>query len=749
MPNPEIVPLLRERIDDLSTRLLIGGEGAGASSADPKSVLAALAELGRQAGDAGYSEAARIAAELSSGAPASEDLHEGLTRLQQALSEGAAVSAGGASVAETPAAPKPAPTLSSLAQDPELVADFVLESREHLSSIEQKLLTLEKEPNDADAINSVFRGFHTIKGLAGFLEFAAIQEVAHEVETALNLAREGNLSITPRVIDVILEGVDYLSRAMTSVESGEGAEQGPGHDPLLGRVRALMAEAPPAPTADAPGIAIEEAPAQPKESPVQAEASAAQPEASRAEPQQVLAEPEETPAQPEASGAPAQTTPEIPAVSAAPAKRGSTPKPAIARKPDTPTAPDTPMKPDAPAKPEADAKRTAAAETSSVRVDTSKLDYLVDMVGEMVIAQSMVRHNETISAAIDQRLQRDLAQLTRITGEVQRTAMAMRMVPIGQLFQRTARQIRDLSRKVGKQVELVTRGEDTELDKTIAEELSDPLMHMVRNSIDHGIETPEGRAAAGKPAQARVSLSAYHQAGQIVIEIADDGRGLDCQKILAKARQKGLVDETQHLSENDIFRLILAPGFSTAEQVTDISGRGVGMDVVTRQVERLRGRIEIRSQVGQGTTFLLKLPLTLAIIDGLVVAIGCHRYIVPLFSVSEMFRPAAETIFTVQNRQEMAMVRERLLPVLRLYKRFGIAPRSEDPYQALMIVAETEEQSFCLMVDDLIGKQEVVIKSLGESLGRIPGIAGGAILGDGRVGLILDMGGLWRAHAHA
>ncbi|MCL4783227.1 MAG: chemotaxis protein CheW, partial [Bryobacterales bacterium] len=209
------------------------------------------------------------------------------------------------------------------------------------------------------------------------------------------------------------------------------------------------------------------------------------------------------------------------------------------------------------------------------------------------------------------------------------------------------------------------------------------------------------------------------------------------------------VDDAQHLSENDIFRLILAPGFSTAEQVTDISGRGVGMDVVTRQVERLRGRIEIRSQAGQGTTFLLKLPLTLAIIDGLVVTIGRHRYIVPLFSVSEMFRPAAETIFTVQNRQEMAMVRERLLPVLRLYKRFGISPRSEDPYQALMVVAETEEQSFCLMVDDLVGKQEVVIKSLGEGLGRIPGIAGGAILGDGRVGLILDMSGLWRAHAHA
>jgi two-component system chemotaxis sensor kinase CheA len=367
----------------------------------------------------------------------------------------------------------------------------------------------------------------------------------------------------------------------------------------------------------------------------------------------------------------------------------------------------------------------------------------------MVIAQSLVHHNRTVATAADPSLQRDLAQLARITGEVQKTAMAMRMVPIGQLFQRTARQVRDLSRKVGKQVELVTRGEDTELDKTIAEELADPLMHMVRNAIDHGIETQDARAAAGKAPQARITLAAYHQAGQIVIEVADDGHGLDAKKILAKARHKGLIDDGAHLSEGETFRLILEPGFSTAEQVTDISGRGVGMDVVRRQVEKLRGRIEIQSQAGKGTTFLLKLPLTVAVIDGLVVTVGRHRYIVPLFAVKEMFRPAAESMFTVQNRQEMTLVRERLLPVLRLYRRFGLAPRTEDPCQALLIVAEADGRPFCLMVDDLIGKQEVIIKSLGEGLGKVPGVAGGAILGDGRVGLILDMGGLWGAHANA
>jgi two-component system chemotaxis sensor kinase CheA len=406
--------------------------------------------------------------------------------------------------------------------------------------------------------------------------------------------------------------------------------------------------------------------------------------------------------------------------------------------------------PGATAQPGNESKRKGAAgESLSIRVDTAKLDYLVDMVGEMVIAQSLVRHNQVLAVESDPRLNRDLAQLSRLTEEVQRTAMALRMAPIGHLFQRTARQVRDLSRKLGKQVELATRGEDTELDKTIAEELADPLMHMVRNAIDHGIEAPADREAAGKPPQARVTLAAYHQGGQILIEVADDGRGLECEKILAKARQKGLIQDGTRLSESETLRLILEPGFSTAAQVSDISGRGVGMDVVRKQVEKLRGRIEIRSQAGQGATFLLKLPLTLAIIDGLVVTTGQQRYIVPLFAVSEMFRPTPDAMFTVQNRQEMALVRGRLFPVLRLYKRFGLTPRTEDPSQALLILAESEAQPFCLMVDDLIGKQEVVIKSLGEGLGKVPGVAGGAILGDGRVALILDMGGLWGSRANA
>ena len=671
MPNSEIESLFLERIDDLSTQLLMHGADP-ASGPELEAFLASLAKLSTEAGSAGYMDVARIAGDLSIcpktvGDCAANHLREGLGRLQQAVSNHPMPLEDLPSAEIIPASTSPA--IKTLADDPELVADFIMESREHLTTIEQRILILEKEPRNAEAINAVFRGFHTIKGLAGFLEFAPIQGIAHEVETALNMAREGILAVTSAVIDVILEGVDYLSRSIAGIESGVGCRKMSGHDRLMERILAVMA---PDPVSDAVA--------------------------------------------PEAEGEQEIFPARIPD----PATTGP---PSLS-----------------------DKRKLSRAESSSVRVDTVRLDYLVDMVSETVIAQSMVRHNRALVLINDPALQRDLTQLARLTGEVQKTAMAMRMVPIGQLFQRANRQIRDLSRKIGKQAELVTRGEDTELDKNIAEELADPLMHMVRNSIDHGIETPEAREVAGKSPLASITLAAYHRAGQIVIEVADDGRGLDARKILTKAIQKGIAEDGADLTEAEIFRLILEPGFSTAEIVSDISGRGVGMDVVRRQVEKLRGRIEIQSRPGLGTTFLLKLPLTMAIIDGLVVSIGCQRYIVPLYSVTEMFRPASDALFSVQNRQEMVMVRERLLPMLRLHQRFGITPRTEDPCEALLIVAESDGRPFCLLVDDLIGKQEVVIKSLGEGLGKIPGIAGGAILGDGRVGLILDMGGLWSGH---
>jgi len=394
----------------------------------------------------------------------------------------------------------------------------------------------------------------------------------------------------------------------------------------------------------------------------------------------------------------------------------------------------------------AETKKHSGAELRSIKVDTSKLDFLVDMVGEMVIAQSLLRHDASL---INPRVQRNLVQLSRITGEVQKTAMSMRMVPIGQLFSRMGRLVRDLSRKEGKQAELIVHGEDTELDRTIVEDLADPLMHMVRNSADHGIEPVEDRIKVGKNPTGRIQLKAYHQAGYITIEVADDGRGLDREKILRKARTNGLVGAAEEPSDREVFNLIFEPGFSTAEQVTDISGRGVGMDVVKKQVQKMRGRIDIQSTPGAGTTFFIKLPLTLAIIDGLVVGVGKERYVVPIFAVREMFRAATENIKTVHGHCEMVLVREALLPIVRLHRRFDIAPKSADICDGLLIVAETSGKAFCVLVDEFIGKQEVVIKSLGERFKDVSGVAGGAILGDGRVGLILDMDGLAAEKTHA
>jgi two-component system, chemotaxis family, sensor kinase CheA len=532
--------------------------------------------------------------------------------------------------------------------------------------------------------------------MAGFLDLDAVRDLAHEVETVLDLARNAKLTITSAIIDRILESKDYLNNWMAELEGllhGGKAPVPPEVGGLLEAIRALIDGGGAAP----PSAAIPSAEAVP-EAVTQAMESAAAP------PSELLNLAREVAAQQAPTGSP--EGPEAPeAAKAAEFKQGA----------------------------------------RSIKVETAKLDYLVDMVGEMVIAQSLVRHDPDLAIGLKPRLARNLSQLTRITDDVQRTAMSMRMIPVGQLFQKTSRLVRDLSRKAGKQVELVLAGEETELDRNIVEELADPLMHMVRNSVDHGIEGPEERAQSGKSPMARVVLKAGHQAGYIVIEVSDDGRGLSREKILKKAREKKLIAADAEPSESEIFALIFHPGFSTAEKVTDVSGRGVGMDVVRKQLQKLRGRIDVISKAGQGTTFLLKLPLTLAIIEGLVVGVGDQRYVVPLFAVREMMKPAEEAISTIHGRQEMAMVRGNLLPLIRLHRRFNVKPRHEEPWESLLIVSESGGKQFCLMVDELIGKQEVVIKSLGDSMRHIAGVAGGAILGDGRVGLILDPEGLFGA----
>jgi two-component system chemotaxis sensor kinase CheA len=342
------------------------------------------------------------------------------------------------------------------------------------------------------------------------------------------------------------------------------------------------------------------------------------------------------------------------------------------------------------------------------------------------------------------RLQRTVSLLSGITSDVQKTAMGLRMVTIGNLFRRMGRLVRDLSRKTGKQAELVTSGEDTELDRQIVEELADPVMHMIRNSIDHGLEPPEERIAAGKNPCGKITLAAYHQSGQIVLQISDDGRGLNRDKILQRGLERGLVAPGASLSDSELYNLIFEPGFSTAERVTEVSGRGVGMDVVKKNIMRMRGKVEVSSQPGQGTTFTLKLPLTLAIIDGLVVAVGSQRYIIPIYSVVEMLCPSREAVTSAPEHGEMVLVRNTLLPVIRLHERFNIDARAKHPSEGLLVVAEQEGKRFSVLVDEFVGKQEVVIKSLGPMFRHVRGISGGAILGDGRVGLILDLEAIYR-----
>jgi two-component system chemotaxis sensor kinase CheA len=582
-----------------------------------------------------------------------------------------------ASCSEKGAGEGPAAQLfsNSLAQDPELVADFLLETGEHLQTIEAQALTLESDPANEEAIHAMFRAFHTMKGLAGFLGFEAVHEIAHEVETILERARCGTLAVSPPVIDAILESSDYLRAWMRHIESALGGSVEPAPEPaqaICERIRKFSSfdsanDAPVAASLAKLSASLEDC----------------------AEDQLS----DTTPSESRPSGMTGVAKP-------------------------------------------------GGSELRAIKVDTAKLDYLVEMVGEMVIAQSLIQHDPELVQLKTPRLLRNISQATRITSEVQKTAMAMRMIPIGQLFRRMRRVVRDVSRKAGKRAELAISGAETELDRTIIEELADPLIHMLRNAIDHGIESPEERIALGKPETARISLRAAHQGGNILIEVADDGRGLDREKILAKARQRGLIKHEDPVVDSEIFALIFEPGFSTAERISEISGRGVGMDIVKKQVQKMRGRIEIQSTPGHGTRFSIKLPLTLAIIDGLVVGVGEERYIIPIFAVQEVLRLAENALSTLPNGAEMALIRGALVPILRLHRRFGIQPRSETVSDGILVICESEGKRLALLVDELAGKQEVVIKSLGRTFKDVQGVAGGAILGDGRVGLILDIDGL-------
>ncbi|MDR2612796.1 MAG: chemotaxis protein CheA [Deltaproteobacteria bacterium] len=383
----------------------------------------------------------------------------------------------------------------------------------------------------------------------------------------------------------------------------------------------------------------------------------------------------------------------------------------------------------------------------TVKVETQKLDGLIDLVGELVITQSLVVSNESVKQLKEQKFNKDLAQVSRITSELQRNAMSLRMVVIKNTFQKMNRLVRDLAHKFEKDVEFHTQGDDTEIDRNMVESIYDPLVHMIRNALDHGIEPPAERRAAGKSPKGQVVLKAYHQGGNVVIELSDDGRGLDVEKVQRKAEENGLIQPGETLTRAQAHNMVFQPGFSTVDRVTEISGRGVGMDVVRKSIEQLRGKVDFTSTPGQGSDFVIRLPLTLAIIDGMIVRVGDNRYILPTISINESFRPKPEEYFTVKNQGEMIKVRDNLIPLVRLDEIVNVDGAVRDPSDALVVVVENEGQRRCLLVDEVLGKQEVVIKSLGERLKYVRSLAGGTILGDGRVGLILDVNGLFEAGA--
>jgi two-component system chemotaxis sensor kinase CheA len=387
------------------------------------------------------------------------------------------------------------------------------------------------------------------------------------------------------------------------------------------------------------------------------------------------------------------------------------------------------------------AKKTGDA--ASIRVDTGKIDKLINLVGELVITQSMLSDlgSRFEMAQLPVLLER-MAQLERNTREIQERVMGIRMLPIGTAFSRFPRLVRDLSGKAGKKIQLILSGEETELDKTVIESIGDPLTHLVRNSADHGLEGPEERLANGKGEQGTIRLNAFHEGGSICITVEDDGRGLNRDKILAKAVSQGLVPETEKLSDDQIWPLIFRPGFSTADKVTDVSGRGVGMDVVKKNIESLGGTVSIKTASGKGTTFTLKLPLTLAIIEGMTVRVGRDTYIVPLLSILESIQPKQDCVKTVVGKGELVNVRGTYLPMIRMYEVFSLKPEHTEPTKAILLILETEGERVAVMVDEILGQQQVVIKSMEQNFRKVDGVAGATILGDGTVGFILDVRGL-------
>ena len=722
---------------------------------------------------------------------------------------------------------------------------FFEEAAEHLTTIEDGLLQLEQHPQDLDLLNRIFRAAHSIKGNSGMFGLIAVGHFTHKMETLLDRLRNGQISVTPAIADVLLRSTDCLKALIEAARSGAAVDE-----ETINRLSAeldtsrFLAEPARGTRCEAPSPTLPQVwgwegwgnpPSVPQYriawtppawlfqrglDPLQmfkelgdlgrllsvTVDTSRLPDLPAMDPEQcylswtldvetskdravlegvfefvredsVLTIEERHEArgegreesEPLASSLASSAGPlPLPPRLSPAAIGGGEPKPLgeilvesgvvsretldkalsqqkrvgeilIEQKAATPQQISQALQ----KQQDSAAHSKKGTDAASIRVDTGKIDKLINLVGELVITQSMLsdlstRFEMSQLAVLLERI----AQLERNTREIQERVMGIRMLPIGNAFSRFPRLVRDLSGKAGKKIELLLSGEETELDKTVIESIGDPLTHLVRNSADHGLEPPDERIAAGKPEQGTIRLNAFHEGGNICITVEDDGRGLNREKILAKAIKQGLITESDKLSEDHIWPLIFRPGFSTAEQVTDVSGRGVGMDVVKRNIEGLGGTVGIKTVAGMGTTFTLKLPLTLAIIEGMTVRVGQDTYIVPLLSILESIQPKQNMIKTLVGKGELVNVRGTYLPMIRLYDVFCLHPEITDPTAAILLILETEGERISVMVDEILGQQQVVIKSMEQNFRKVEGVAGATILGDGTVGFILDVRGL-------
>ncbi|EAI2137018.1 hybrid sensor histidine kinase/response regulator [Campylobacter upsaliensis] len=604
----------------------------------------------------------------------------------------------------------------------EILEDFLVEAFELVEQIDHDLVELESNPEDLELLNRIFRVAHTVKGSSSFLNFDVLTKLTHHMEDVLNKARHGELKITPDIMDVVLESIDRMKTLLNSIrDNGNDSAIGMDIGPICARLTAIS---------EGDVSAVASVSEEPKEEVVPATPEpSAEPDVDvnqlsdsevEAEIERLLkvrkAEDQARRAQKKKSAAP------------------TTPKPAT----------ETGGEKKVPA-----SGGGSGGMDQTIRVEVKRLDHLMNLIGELVLGKNrLLKIYDDVEERYEgekflEELNQVVSQLSIITTDVQLAVMKTRMQPIAKVFNKFPRVVRDLSRELGKQIELEITGEETELDKSIVEEIGDPIMHMIRNSCDHGVEDPATRKANGKPERGVVQLKAYNEGNHIVVEITDDGKGLDAAGLKMKALEKNLITEkeAEQMTDKEAFALIFKPGFSTAAKVTNVSGRGVGMDVVKTNIEKLNGVIEIDSELGKGSTFKLKIPLTLAIIQSLLVGTQEEFYAIPLASVLETVRVPIDNIYTIEGKNVLRL-REEVLSLVRLSDVFGVKQVLESGDQTYVVIIGVAESKLGIIVDTLVGQEEIVIKSMGDYLQNIQGIAGATIRGDGRVTLIIDVGAM-------